>query len=82
MHWSCYRPRKGGLLVSENPVCLSGVVVPPPEDVPPGFFDHGVGIGFQNFRRLTVALGSSLAVIISHEPKSQAPAVGVWACTG
>ncbi|MBK3555970.1 hypothetical protein JHN55_05335 [Streptomyces sp. MBT56] len=45
MHWSCYRPREGGLLVSESPVCLSGVVGPPPEDVPPGFFDHGVGIG-------------------------------------
>ncbi|RPK82123.1 DUF4238 domain-containing protein [Streptomyces sp. ADI98-10] len=69
MHWSCYRPRKGGLLVGDNPVCFSGVVGPPPEGVPPGFFDHGVGIGFQNFRRLTLPLGSSLAVIISRDPQ-------------
>jgi hypothetical protein len=26
MYWSCYRPRGGGLLVSDNPVCLSGVL--------------------------------------------------------
>lgn len=69
MHWSCYRPRKGGLLVGDNPVCFSGVVGPPPEDVPPGYFDHGVGVGFQNFRRLTLPLGSTLAVIISVIPR-------------
>ncbi|MET9770884.1 hypothetical protein [Streptomyces sp. NPDC006415] len=39
----------------------------PPEGVPPGFFDHGVEIGLQNFRRLTLPLGSSLA-IISRDP--------------
>jgi hypothetical protein len=68
MHWSCYRPRRGGLLVSDNPVCLSGVVGPPPE-IPPAFFDHGVGLGFQNFRRLTVPLGNRLGVIISRDPQ-------------
>ncbi|WP_374230049.1 hypothetical protein [Streptomyces sp. OfavH-34-F] len=69
MHWSCYRPRKGGLLVGDNPVCFSGLVGPPPEDVPPGYFDHGVVVGFQNFRRLTLPLGSTLAVIISRDPQ-------------
>ncbi|MFD4336879.1 hypothetical protein ACFWPP_06690 [Streptomyces anulatus] len=34
-----------------------------------GFFDQGVGIGFENFLRLTLPLGSSLAVIISREPQ-------------
>ncbi|MGP3749893.1 DUF4238 domain-containing protein [Streptomyces sp. IBSNAI001] len=69
MHWSCYRPRGGGLLVGDNSVCFSGVVGTPPEDVPPAFFDHGVGVGFGNFRRLTLPLGSSLAVIISRDPQ-------------
>ncbi|MFJ2094663.1 DUF4238 domain-containing protein [Streptomyces sp. NPDC087901] len=69
MHWSSYRPRGGGLLVSDNSVCLSGVVGTPPEDVPPAFFDHGVGIGLGNFRRLTLPLSSSLAVIISRDPQ-------------
>lgn len=68
MHWSCYRPRGGGLLVGDNPVCFSGVVGTPPEGVPPGFFDHGVGTGFHNFRRLTLPLGSRLALIVSRDP--------------
>lgn len=68
LHWSCYRPRGGGLLVGDNTVCLSGVVGPPPPDIPRGFFDHGVGMGFHNFRRLTVPLGSRLALIISRSP--------------
>ncbi|QUW78510.1 DUF4238 domain-containing protein [Streptomyces mirabilis] len=69
MYWSCYRPRDGGLLVSDNPVCFSGVVGPPPPGIPVGFFDHGVGTGFHNFQRLTAALGSRLAVIISRDPQ-------------
>ncbi|CAL9637050.1 DUF4238 domain-containing protein [Streptomyces sp. enrichment culture] len=69
MHWSCYRPRGGGLLVGDNSVCFSGVVGTPPENIPPAVFDHGVGIGFENFRRLTLPLGSSLAVIISRDPQ-------------
>ncbi|MFJ7200893.1 MULTISPECIES: DUF4238 domain-containing protein [unclassified Streptomyces] len=69
MHWSCYRPRGGGLLVGDNSVCFSGVVGTPPEDIPPALFDHGVGIGFGNFRRLTLPLGSGLAVIISRDPQ-------------
>ncbi|MEU6639571.1 DUF4238 domain-containing protein [Streptomyces rochei] len=68
MHWSCYRPRGGGLVVSDNPLCMSGIVGTPPADIPAGFFDHGVGIGFTNFRRITVPLGSSLALVISRDP--------------
>ncbi|AKZ56672.1 hypothetical protein SAM23877_3627 [Streptomyces ambofaciens ATCC 23877] len=67
MHWACYRPRGGGLIVSDNPLCMSGVVGTPPTGVPAGFFDHGVGIGFTNFRRITVPLGRSLALVISRE---------------
>ncbi|MFF3418451.1 hypothetical protein ACFYW9_27660 [Streptomyces sp. NPDC002698] len=39
LYWSCYRPRGGGLLVSDNPVCFSGVVgrrrprFPPPSSI-------------------------------------------------
>ena len=69
MHWSCYRPRGGGLLVSDNPVCFSGVVGTAPPEIPAAFFDHGVGTGFHNFRRLTVPLGSRLGVIISRDPQ-------------
>ncbi|MFJ7255691.1 hypothetical protein ACIQWV_24625 [Streptomyces sp. NPDC098085] len=69
MHWSCYRPRRGGLLVGDNPVCFSGVVGTPPEDIPPAFFDHAVGTGFHDFRRLTLPLGSRLAVIMSRDPQ-------------
>ncbi|MCX5327841.1 DUF4238 domain-containing protein [Streptomyces sp. NBC_00140] len=69
MHWSCYRPRGGGLLVSDNPVCLSGVVGTPPPGIPVGFFNHGVATGFHGFRRLTVPLASGLAVIISRDPQ-------------
>lgn len=68
MHWSSYRPRGGGLLVSDNLVCFSGVVGTPPSGMPVGFFDHGIGTGFDNFRRLTMPLGSRLAVIISRDP--------------
>ncbi|MER8088460.1 hypothetical protein ABTZ57_25935 [Streptomyces sp. NPDC094048] len=49
MHWSCYRPRRGGLLVGDNPVCFSGVVGTPPEDIPPAFFDHAVRTGSMTF---------------------------------
>ncbi|MFD9605123.1 hypothetical protein [Streptomyces sp. NPDC059970] len=69
MHWSCYRPRSGGLLVSDNPLCFSGVVGTPPPGLPAAFFDHGVQTGFHNFRRLTVPLGSRLGVIISRDPQ-------------
>ncbi|MGW7260633.1 DUF4238 domain-containing protein [Streptomyces sp. NPDC054834] len=69
MHWSCYRPRGGGLLVSDNPVCFSGVVGTAPPEIPAAVFDHGVGTGFHNFRRLTVPLGSRLGVIISRDPQ-------------
>ncbi|MBQ0855692.1 DUF4238 domain-containing protein (plasmid) [Streptomyces sp. BH-SS-21] len=72
MYWSSYRPRSGGLLVSDNPVCFSGIVGTPPPDIPRGYFDHGVGIGFQNFQRLTVPLGSHLAVIVSRDPQDAA----------
>ncbi|MGW4756174.1 DUF4238 domain-containing protein [Streptomyces chartreusis] len=68
MHWACYRPRGGGLIVSDNPLCMSGSVGTPTPGIPAGFFDHGVGIGFTNFRRITVPLGSSLALIISRDP--------------
>ncbi|MFJ3434759.1 hypothetical protein ACIPMU_14535 [Streptomyces cyaneofuscatus] len=37
--------------------------------MPPGYFDHGVGVGLQNFLRLTLPLGSTLAVIISCDPQ-------------
>lgn len=60
--------RGGGLIVSDNPLCMSGIVGTPTPGVPTGFFDHGVGIGFTNFRRITVPLGSSLALIISRDP--------------
>ncbi|MGW3479765.1 hypothetical protein ACWDMR_30660 [Streptomyces althioticus] len=69
MHWSCYRPRGGGLLVSDNPVCFSGVVGTAPPEIPAAFFDHGVGTGFHKLRRLTVPLGSRLGVIISRDPQ-------------
>ncbi|WP_406216792.1 DUF4238 domain-containing protein [Streptomyces decoyicus] len=68
MHWSAYRPRSGGLLVGDNSVCFSGVVGTPPPGIPAGFFDHGVGTGFHNFRRLTVPLSGRLAVVISRDP--------------
>ncbi len=68
-HWSCYRPRQGGLLVSDNLVCLSGVVGEPPADVPPAFFGHGVRVGLENFRRVTVPLGDDLALIMSRDPR-------------
>lgn len=69
MNWSCYRPRRGGLLVGDNAICFSGVVGTPPPGVPPAVFDHGVMTGFHNFRRLTMPLGSGLALIVSRDPQ-------------
>ena len=65
--WSCYRPRGGGLLVGDSTICFSGYVGRKPPQVPPGFFDHGVGCGLADFRRMTVPLGTHLAVIISDD---------------
>lgn len=66
--WSCYRPRGGGLLVGDSTICFSGYAGSQPPQVPPGFFDHGVGCGLADFRRMTVPLGTHLAVIISNDP--------------
>ncbi|WP_157876822.1 DUF4238 domain-containing protein [Streptomyces graminilatus] len=67
MHWSCYRPQGGGLIVSDNIVCFSGPAVPPPAGVPRGFFDHGIGAGLDGFQRVTVPLGNDLALIITRD---------------
>jgi len=67
-HWSCYRPRAGGLLVGDSTICFSGYAGSQPPRVPPAFFDHGVGCGLAEFRRMTVPLGTHLAVIISKDP--------------
>lgn len=67
-HWSCYRPRAGGLLVGDCTLCFSGYAGSDPPPLPPGYFDHGVGCGIADFRRVTVPLGTHLAVIISADP--------------
>ncbi|MFG2698842.1 DUF4238 domain-containing protein [Kitasatospora sp. NPDC048407] len=72
MHWTCYRPRNGGLVVGDNLVCFSGIVGEPPLYIPPKFFDHGVQVGLENFRRLTVPLGDDLALIISRDARDRA----------
>ncbi|WP_331732243.1 DUF4238 domain-containing protein [Streptomyces sp. NBC_00989] len=69
MHWSCYRPRAGGLLVGDNVVCLSGYAGSDPPSVPLGWFDHGVGAGLHEFKRITVPLGESMALVISQDPE-------------
>ncbi|MFJ4668899.1 DUF4238 domain-containing protein [Kitasatospora purpeofusca] len=69
MHWSCYRPTWGGLVTSDTTVCFSGITGTPPADIPVGFFDHGVGAGLHQFKRITMPLGSNLAVIISQDPR-------------
>ena len=68
MHWSCYRPRTGGLLVGDNIVCFSGYAGSDPPSLPPGVYDHGVGAGIHEFRRITVPLGESMALIICRDP--------------
>ncbi|MFD9503035.1 DUF4238 domain-containing protein [Streptomyces sp. NPDC060035] len=64
-HWSCYRPQQGGLLVGDNLVCLSGSTGSTSQDIPRAFLDHGIGVGLENFRRVTVPLGDDLALIVS-----------------
>ncbi|MGW1976661.1 DUF4238 domain-containing protein [Streptomyces sp. NPDC001889] len=67
-HWSCYRPRQGGLLVGDNLVCFSGAIASTaPADTPRPFLDHGVGVGLESFRRVTVPLGDDLALIVSRD---------------
>ncbi|WP_030618269.1 DUF4238 domain-containing protein [Streptomyces fulvoviolaceus] len=68
MHWSCYRPRAGGLLVGDNVVCFSGYVGSDPPSLPPGVYDHGVGAGLHECKRITVPLGDSLALLICRDP--------------
>ncbi|MFD3381936.1 MULTISPECIES: hypothetical protein [unclassified Streptomyces] len=68
MHWSCYRPRAGGLLVGDNIVCFSGYAGSDPPSLPPGVYDHGVGAGIHEFRRITVPLGEGMALIICRDP--------------
>jgi uncharacterized protein DUF4238 len=68
MDWSCYRPRTGGLLVSDNVVCFSGYAGSEPPTLPLGFFDHGVGAGVREYKRVTVPLGGNLALVISRDP--------------
>ncbi|MEU5383225.1 DUF4238 domain-containing protein [Kitasatospora cineracea] len=72
MHWSCYRPRAGGLIVGDNVPCFSGYADTPPPGIPPAWLDHGVGVGPAEFRRVTFPLGTDMVVIISRDPRDAA----------
>jgi Protein of unknown function (DUF4238) len=67
--WAVFRPRTDALIISDNLVCLSGLATGANTQVPPAWTQHGVGIGFENCRRVTVPLGRRLGLLIAREPK-------------
>ncbi|MGI5224029.1 DUF4238 domain-containing protein [Actinoallomurus sp. CA-142502] len=67
MHWSCYRPHGLPLIASDNIVCFSGARDGFFPNIPKAYLDHGIGVGFWDFRRVTVPLGSNLGLIISRD---------------
>lgn len=57
------------MLISHTVPCFSGTIGSPPPGLPPGLADHGVGVGTDQARRVTIPLGQDLAVIISRDAR-------------
>ncbi|WP_229070481.1 DUF4238 domain-containing protein [Actinoplanes sp. DH11] len=66
-HWKLLRPRTPSLVISDNTVCLSGVASGQVFELPPAYAQIGIGIGFDNFQRLTMPLTPRIGLIISRD---------------
>jgi hypothetical protein len=67
MSWRLLRPRRPALVVSDNLVCLSGLAAGYAPELPPAYYKHGIGLGFESFQRLTMPLAPTLGLVISRD---------------
>ncbi|MFC5001305.1 DUF4238 domain-containing protein [Dactylosporangium cerinum] len=65
MFWKTLRPRAPSLLVGDTTACLSGIAIGNDFDLPVAYANHGIGLGFENFQRLTAPLAPTLGLVIS-----------------
>jgi hypothetical protein len=66
MFWKTLRPRSPSLIVGDTIACLSGIASGCESDLPVAYANHGIGLGFENFQRLTAPLAPTLGLVISH----------------
>jgi hypothetical protein len=75
MDWELQRYSGRALVLGDNVVCLSGVAEGETATVPALWTEHGVGVGFENCKRVTAALAPNLGVLLSrggHVPRIDA----------
>ena len=65
MFWKTFRPHSPSLIVGDTTACLSGIANGHVFDLPVAYANHGIGLGFENFQRLTAPLSPTLGLIIS-----------------
>jgi hypothetical protein len=67
LDWRLRQFRTPALLISDTPVCLSGIVDAGTLEVPEVWTQHGIGVGFGNCLRVTMPLSPTLALTVHRE---------------
>lgn len=66
-HWRIQRYADPVLVISDNPVCMSGVADGDSADASAAWTRHGVGVGFGTCRRITVPLTPTTALTLQRD---------------